>query len=67
VDGNPEERKVCTIIVSNGKYGGGSMLVAPHADPADGFFDVLIIDDLSKPDLIRSLPQIYKAILPPVS
>ena len=36
------------------------MLVAPHADPTDGFFDVLIIDDLSKPDLLRSLPRIYR-------
>ncbi len=36
------------------------MLVAPHADPADGLLDVLIIDDLSKPDLLRSLPRIYR-------
>ena len=36
------------------------MLVAPHADPADGLFDVIIIDNLSKPDLIWSLPRIYK-------
>jgi YegS/Rv2252/BmrU family lipid kinase len=60
VDGKTEDRKVCTIMASNGKYGGGSMLVAPHADPADGFFDVLIIDELSKPDLFWSLPRIYR-------
>ncbi len=60
VDGKTEDRKVCTILVSNGKYGGGSMLVAPHADPTDGFLDVLIIDELSKPDLFRSLPRIYR-------
>jgi len=60
VDGKTEDRKVCTILVSNGKYGGGSMLVAPHADPADGFLDVLIIDELSKPDLFWSLPRIYR-------
>jgi diacylglycerol kinase (ATP) len=60
VDGNTEDRKVCTVLFSNGKYGGGSMLVAPHADPTDGLFDVIIIDNLSKPDLIWSLPRIYK-------
>jgi len=60
VDGKTEDRKVCTVLVSNGKYGGGSMLVAPHADPADGFLDVLIIDELSKPDLFWSLPRIYR-------
>jgi len=60
VDGKVEDRKVCTIITSNGKYGGGSMLVAPQADPTDGLLDVLIIGDLSKPDLLWSLPRVYK-------
>jgi len=60
VDGKTEDKKVCTILVSNGKYAGGSMLVAPHADPTDGFLDVLIIEELSKPDLLWSLPRIYR-------
>ncbi len=60
VDGKTEERKVCTVLVSKGKYAGGSMLVAPHADPADGFLDVLIIGELSKADLLWSLPRIYR-------
>jgi len=60
LDGETEKRKVCTIMVSNGKYGGGGMLTAPNADPTDGFFDILIIGDLSKPDLLWSLPRIYR-------
>ena len=36
------------------------MLAAPNADPADGLFDVVVIDDLSKLDLLKSLPRIYK-------
>ena len=36
------------------------MLATPHADPMDGLFDVLIIDDLSKPDLLWSLPRVYR-------
>ena len=36
------------------------MLVAPHADLADGFLDVLIIGELSKADLLWSLPRIYR-------
>ena len=48
------------MMVNNGKYGGGSMLVAPNADPEDGLFDILTIDNLSKPDLLWSLPRIYK-------
>ncbi|MFC1937308.1 diacylglycerol/lipid kinase family protein [Chloroflexota bacterium] len=60
LDGKQEERKVCAIMVSNGRYGGGSMLVAPLADPMDGWLDVLIIDNLSKPDLLWSLPRVYR-------
>lgn len=60
IDGQEDDRKICTIVMSNGKYGGGSMMVAPEADPGDGLFDVIIIGDVSKPDLLWSLPRIYK-------
>jgi len=60
LDGEMEERKVCAIVMSNGKYGGGSMFIAPQADPSDGYLDVMIIGDLSKPDLLWSLPRIYR-------
>jgi diacylglycerol kinase family enzyme len=36
------------------------MLTAPNADLTDGLLDVLVIGDLSKPDLLWSLPRIYK-------
>jgi len=36
------------------------MFTAPDASVDDGFFDVLIVGDMSKPDLLRSLPRIYK-------
>jgi len=60
VDGEIEDRKVCLVLMGNGKYGGGGMLSTPDADLMDGFFDVLIIDDLSKPDLLWSLPRVYR-------
>jgi diacylglycerol kinase (ATP) len=60
VDGELIERRVCAVIMNNGKYGGGGMFAAPGADLADGWLDVLIIGDMSKPDLLRSLPRIYK-------
>ena len=60
LDGQKEDRKICTIVMSNGKYGGGSMLIAPEADPCDGLFDVMIIGDVSKLDLLWSLPRIYR-------
>ncbi len=60
VDGKAEERKICTVLMSNGKYGGGGMLAAPDANLTDGHLDVLIIGDVSKPDLLWSLPRVYK-------
>jgi len=60
LDGQTEDRKVCLILLGNGKYGGGGMLATPHADLMDGLLDVLIIDDLSKPDLLWSLPRVYR-------
>jgi YegS/Rv2252/BmrU family lipid kinase len=60
IEGKEEERRVCTIVMSNGKYGGGSMFIAPQADIKDGLFDIVIIGDISKPDLIASLPRIYR-------
>ncbi|MFH1031850.1 MAG: diacylglycerol kinase family protein [Chloroflexota bacterium] len=60
LDGRARNGKVCTVVMSHGKYGGGGMFVAPNADPTDGLLDVMIIDEISKLDLLRSLPQIYK-------
>jgi len=60
VDGEKIEKKVCTVLISNGRYGGGGMFTAPEADLTDGLFDTLIIGDLSKPDLLWSLPRVYR-------
>ncbi len=60
LDGEVDWRRICAIEVSNGRYGGGRMFLAPQADPADGLLDAVIIGDLSKPDLVWSLPRIYR-------
>lgn len=60
IDGEETKMKVCTIIMNNGKYGGGGMFTAPDADLTDGFFDVLTIGDIGKLDFLRSIPMIYK-------
>ena len=60
IDGEEMEREVCSVIANNGRYGGGGMFTAPGADLTDGWLDLLIISDIGKADLIRSLPRIYK-------
>jgi len=36
------------------------MKICPDAEPADGLFDVLLIGDISKRDLVMTLPKIYR-------
>ena len=59
-DGVNCNRRICSVIMSHGRYGGGGMLVAPNADPADGLLEVTVIDNITKLDLLWSFPRIYK-------
>lgn len=48
------------VMVANGRYLAGGMKVCPDAEPDDGLFDVLVIGDLSKRDLVANLPRLYR-------
>jgi YegS/Rv2252/BmrU family lipid kinase len=47
-------------VVANGRYFGGGMMICPDADPGDGLFDVLLIGNLTKRDLLLTLPKTYR-------
>ena len=49
------------VIVANGRYLGGGMKICPDAQPDDGVFDVLLIGNLTKRDLMLTLPKTYRA------
>ncbi len=46
------------IAVANGRYAGGGMMFAPHAELDDGLLDVILTDCASRLDIIRELPRI---------
>jgi len=48
------------IAVANGRSYGGGMLVCPHADIADGFFDVMVLHPVSKLEFIKVFPRVFK-------
>ena len=48
------------VIVANGRYFGGGMKITPEAETDDGLFDVLLIGDVTKKDLVLTLPKIYR-------
>jgi YegS/Rv2252/BmrU family lipid kinase len=51
---------VTTAAVCNGKYFGGGMKMAPHAEPDDGLFDVVIVRGVGSLELLLKSRTIYK-------
>lgn len=60
VDGERRQARMHDVVVANGPYFGGGMKICPDADPADGTFDVLLIGDLTKRDLLVTLPKTFR-------
>jgi diacylglycerol kinase (ATP) len=59
VDGEERSGRMHDVVVANGRYFGGGMEICPEAKPDDGLFDVLLIGDLTKRDLLVTLPKTY--------
>jgi YegS/Rv2252/BmrU family lipid kinase len=60
VDGEEHSGRMHDVVVANGRYFGGGMMICPDAEPDDGLLDVLLIGDLSKRDLLLTLPKTYR-------
>jgi diacylglycerol kinase (ATP) len=60
VDDESRPARLHDVIVAIGRYLGGGMMLTPGAEPDDGLFDVLLIGDLSKRDLMFTLPKTYR-------
>lgn len=48
------------VIVANGRFGGGGMMLAPHAKLDDGLLDVIATDGATRWDVIKELPRIQR-------
>jgi len=60
VDHGLEQRVASwNVVVANGQYHGGGMMVAPGARVDDGLFNVTVIGDLSVPEVFWHLPKLY--------
>jgi diacylglycerol kinase (ATP) len=60
VDGETRRGRMFDAIVANGRFLGGGMKICPEAQPDDGVFDVLTIGDVTKRDLVLTMPKIYR-------
>lgn len=63
IDNETFEQNVTSIFVANGRFFGGGMLIAPNAEIDDGLFDVIVIGELSKWDLVAFTPKLYSGKL----
>ena len=60
VDGEVRAGRMHDVVVANGRYFGGGMKICPGASPDDGLFDVLLIGHVTKADLVRTMPKIFR-------
>ncbi len=61
VDEAPEwSGRLTAAVVANGAHYGGGMKIAPAADPADGWLDLVVLGELGRLELLRWLPTVYR-------
>lgn len=51
--------RVYFTAVMNQKYEGGGFKFCPDASPSDGYLDVIVVDNLSKPKVLCCLPTAF--------
>jgi len=59
IDGKRIENNTFSISLGIGRYSGGGMMQTPNALPDDGLFDITIIKNMRKGEMIRSLKMLY--------
>jgi YegS/Rv2252/BmrU family lipid kinase len=60
VDDETREGRMIDVMIANGRFLGGGMMMCPEAEPDDGLFDVMLIGDVTKRDLLFVLPKTYR-------
>ena len=58
-DSEWDERRSLFLTFNNSKYTGGTMLIAPNADPTDGFIEFVRWGPIGRLGLLRNLPRLY--------
>jgi diacylglycerol kinase (ATP) len=58
-DSNWDQRRCLFLTFNNSKYTGGTMLIAPHANPTDGLIEFVHWGPIGRFGLLRMLPRLY--------
>lgn len=59
LDGQPFTGRFNSLIAANGNYYGSGMHIAPGAKPHDGLFEIVLLGDAIKPEIIAIAPLFY--------
>lgn len=60
LDGKEHRLKAWLVAVGNAQYFGGGLWVTPNADVFDRLFDVCVVGETTKLELLRVLPRVFK-------
>jgi diacylglycerol kinase (ATP) len=61
VDGGAwEEDPVTFLSINNTRFTGGKMMMAPEADSADGYADLIRVAPMGRLELLRAFPRIFE-------
>lgn len=52
--------KILLVAIGNGKYYGGGMRVLPNANPFDNDFDICVVKNMSKLNILKLFPVLIK-------
>ena len=54
-----DERRCLFLTFNNSKYTGGTMMIAPNADPTDGYIEFVRWGPIGRLGLLKMLPKLY--------
>ena len=54
-----DDRRCLFLTFNNSKYTGGTMMIAPNADPSDGFIEFVRWGPIGRLGLLKMLPRLY--------
>jgi len=57
------EIRASSVVIANGQYFGGGMWVAPEARLEDGYFNLVVIGDVSKMEVLTNITRLYRGTI----
>jgi diacylglycerol kinase (ATP) len=60
IDDQTFELKNSALVISNSKYTGGEMKIAPRADTNDGRVDMIVFNEVNRREIINIFANVFK-------